>query len=529
MDSAQRQQANKYIDLFNRQKTLIILIFLLSLPLGLAVYFFTPKVYQSTSLLSYQQQAISPNKLSPDVESRIRDIVSTLTQIVTSRTNLESLIVNLDLYPEQREELPTEDVIEILREKIEIEPSKRGDVFTISYSGSDPDKVVRVTNELASKFIEENLKYRQERATETSSYTNEELQMAKKVMDKQENSMRDYKLKFYNEMPDQREVNMSALTSLQEQYQGKQDSIQELGRTLVLIQDQLSNRKKIVKNVLQTTGDATGGNFDELVDGQISKYEQLEKMNARLDSLLMKYTEKHPETKRVRKIIANLEKDLEMEPKTADSQKDSNGNSASLQFDKTIMELTVQRKNIELNITNIEQEKEQLKRKINQYEQWVAAAPIREAEWSALTREYGQLKRHYDYLVAQDLEAKSMLNLERRQKGSQFRIEDPARFPEKPIKPNFFKIVGLSALVGMGFGLGLTLVFDFFDSSFRDSESLESALGVPLLTTVPYVETDEERKADKFKQIITIFILILITAGVASLFAGAWVRGYIVI
>ncbi|MGW8195090.1 MAG: Wzz/FepE/Etk N-terminal domain-containing protein, partial [Desulforhopalus sp.] len=115
MDSTQRQLAYKYIDLFERRKILIITIFLLSLPIGLAVYLLTPKIYQCTSLLSYQQQKISPNKLSPDVASRIRDIVSTLTQIVTSRTNLEELIVSLDLYPELREKLPTEDVIDILR------------------------------------------------------------------------------------------------------------------------------------------------------------------------------------------------------------------------------------------------------------------------------------------------------------------------------------------------------------------------------------------------------------------------------
>ena len=99
----------------------------------------------------------------------------------------------------------------MFRNKIEIIPSRQGDVFTVSYSGGDPEKVVRATNAIAAKFIEENLKYRQERATDTSSYTNQELQMAKKVMDEQDKAMRDYKLKNYNEMPEHREANMSRL------------------------------------------------------------------------------------------------------------------------------------------------------------------------------------------------------------------------------------------------------------------------------------------------------------------------------
>jgi len=68
------------------------------------------------------------------------------------------------------------------------------------------------------------------------------------------------------------------------------------------------------------------------------------------------------------------------------------------------------------------------------------------------------------YLVAQNLEAKSMLNLERMQKGSQFKIEDPARVSEKPIKPNFLVIIGMTALARLGAGMVITLAVDFLDT-----------------------------------------------------------------
>jgi hypothetical protein len=56
-----------------------------------------------------------------------------------------------------------------------------GDVFEVSYQGSDQDKVLRVTNALAAKFIEENLRFRQELASQTSIYVKDELEMAKEV------------------------------------------------------------------------------------------------------------------------------------------------------------------------------------------------------------------------------------------------------------------------------------------------------------------------------------------------------------
>ena len=246
MDPQQNQLLKKYLDLFLRWKAFIIACVLLSLPIGLGVYLKTPKIYQATSLLSYQQQKVNPNKMSPDLEAAIQDVVSTLTQIVTSRTNLENMITTYDLYPEARKRLPMEDVVDFMVKDIEIQPSKEGDIFQIKYSGGQPDNVVKVTNALAAKFIEENLKYREERASETSSYASNELEMAKAVMDQKEEMMRDYKLKHYNELAEQRQINVERLISLQEQYQTQQNSIQEQERTMVMIQDQIANRRKLI-------------------------------------------------------------------------------------------------------------------------------------------------------------------------------------------------------------------------------------------------------------------------------------------
>lgn len=516
MDEKQRQLVNKYLDLFFRRKIFIIACLLVSLPIGLGIYLRTPKVYQSSSLLSYQQQKINPNAMSPDIQANLRDIVNTLSQIVISRNNLEKLIKELDLYPEQRQVLPIEDVIGMFRSNIEIEPSTRGNVFSIVYSGGQPEQVVRVTNALAAKFIEENLKYRQERATDTSIYTNQELQMAKKVMDEQENAMRDYKLHNYNEMPENRDANMSQLASLQMQYQSRQESIQDLERTLVLIQDQLNNRRRLVQS---TSGPAES-------DDEISSYQRLQNLRTTLDSLLLKYTEKHPEIIRVRKLIRKME-----EEGFSGGAASSGGSprASDVPYDDVLMQLEVQQKGIRLNIANIEKEKVQLKKRMEQYEEWVKAAPQREAEWSSLTREYSQLKKHYDNLVSQNLQAESMVNLEERQRGSQFKIEDPARYPGKPIKPNFYIIMGISILAGLGLGLGGALALDTFDSSLRDPETLEPLLGIPLLITIPFIETKAEQRKRRWQFVFTLSLFLAGGALIVMLFVRAWDNGYILV
>ncbi|MCK9502524.1 MAG: hypothetical protein M0Q52_11945, partial [Lascolabacillus sp.] len=121
-----------------------------------------------------------------------------------------------------------------------------GDVFEVSYQGSDQNKVLRVTNALAARFIEENIRLRQELASQTSSYVKDELEMAKESLDKKEILMRDYKLKYYNEMPDQLVNNMNRLNALQVQYQNNQTSSHELERTRLLVQEQISSRQELL-------------------------------------------------------------------------------------------------------------------------------------------------------------------------------------------------------------------------------------------------------------------------------------------
>ena len=137
----------------------------------------------------------------------------------------------------------------MMRKKISITPANRGDTFIVSYEATNPEKVGRVTNALASGFIQENMKYREEKAAETSTYTQDELNMAKEILDRKEALMRDFKLKNYNEMPEQQAVNITRLTSLQTQYQSIQLSIQDLERTRVLSRDQLANRRQMLSEL----------------------------------------------------------------------------------------------------------------------------------------------------------------------------------------------------------------------------------------------------------------------------------------
>ncbi|WP_456473346.1 XrtA system polysaccharide chain length determinant [Desulfolithobacter sp.] len=527
MENDQRQQVKKYVGLLAFRWKMIVVFTLVALTLGLGMYMRMPKLYQASALLSYEQQRINPARMAPEVTRRLRDTVSTLSDIVTSRNNLEQVIKQFNLYPEARQQLPIEDVIELMRKNIRISPSSRGDTFTVTFQGRYPDKVMKVTNALAAKFIEENLKYREERATETSKYTQDELNMAKEVLDRKEQAMRDYKLKYYNEMPDQRAGNMQRLTALQDQYQNIQDSIQDLERTKVMVQEQIALRKQLAAGasqlgpVVQTPAVPTG---------PATPFERLQELHSRLDTLLLKYTDKHPEVRRIKQLIAKLEKDLEQPDQAAPGEEDTarSGLAARMQ-DPQLQQLKLQLREINLNIKKLREDQVKIRAEIEKYKKWIAAAPIREAEWAALTRDYNELRRHYDYLVAQNLQAASVEHLERKQKGSKFKIVDPARYPEKPFKPDFKKLILMALAGGIGLGVGLAFGLDFIDTSFKDVEDLENTLGLAVSCTVPYLPTRAEMRRQRLGSILWGTVLFFYAVALFGAMVYFWRKGMIII
>lgn len=521
----QKLSIKNLIDLVLRRKALIAGCILSALAIGLVFYLQQPKVYQSSSLLNYQQQKINPAQMSPDVDAKIKDILSTLTEIVTSRTNLLKIINEEGLYKEERARMPIEDVLVIMRKHISITPSRRGDTFVVSFEAINPEKVARVTNALATGFITENMKYREEKASETSTYTQDELNMAKVMLDKKEAVMRDYKLKYYNELPEQRAVNMASLTALQTQYQSRQESIQDLERTRLLIRDQIEVRRQLLSNIQQGSAQTLPDNKP----GQIvSDADKLVRLQNELQDLQGRYTDLHPQIKSLQKKIAVL-KETQAHQAKQGSATEKDLAKPPAHFDQTLFELQSEIKGIALNIENLNKEKENILSLIKQHQQWVAAAPVREAEWSALTRDYGQLKQHYDFLVSRNLQAESAMNLEIKQKGSQFAVVDSAQTPTKPVKPDFLKIMAVALILGCGLGGGLTIIFGLQDTTFRDPTNLAQTFGLEVICSVPHLSLEGEISRKRIWTILESSFFLLWGTTIVAAVVYFWQQGQIII
>ena len=515
-EQSQADLIKKYLNLFFDWHRLILFCLLLAITGGYYHYLSEPDIYESKASIMYQQQRINPTRMSPDDDRRLDEMVNTVAEQVMSRSSLERVIREHDLYPGMRENMPIEDVIARMRNRdISVNVDRRGSVFSVSYRGRDPEKTMRVANTLASRFIEENLRYREERAAGTTRYIQDELSMSKEVLEKKEAEMRDYKLQHYNEMPEQRASNVNRLNALQEQYQSTQRRINDLEQTRLLISEQIETRRNMERLAAGTVVTEDRGRAPRGRD-------ELSEARRELRDMLSRYTPEHPAVRRAETRVRQLESEQAALLAEAGGAGEEGAETeiAPEVRDPRIAELTSQLREIEVNLQNLRRNAEETRQRMTQYQEWIDAAPVREAEWSALTRDYDQLRSYHDNLLAQSLSAEAAESLERRQQGSQFRVVDPAFRPTTPVKGSFLQVLFMVTGLGGVMGLGLVIGFSMLDTSFRDARDLEDYLQIPVTCAVPEMPTPAEKRRRLVKNILWVlfFAAWIAAIGAASVY-----------
>jgi capsular polysaccharide biosynthesis protein len=68
------------------------------------------------------------------------------------------------------------------------------------------------------------------------------------------------------------------------------------------------------------------------------------------------------------------------------------------------------------------------------------------------------------------------------------RIIESVKVPEVPVSPNKKMNIGLAFLLGLMVSVGLSLLLEFLDNTYKNKEQLEKELGIPVVGAIPNIE-----------------------------------------
>lgn len=517
------------IPLILKYRWLIIVPFCLAVVAGSFLAVLLPKVYQARTLILIQPQKVPTDYVRSVVSADIDARISTISQQIMSRTNLEKIIADFKLFqgPEY-DNMFLEDKLESLHRRISVDVTKKDrrsdtDAFSISFKGKDPSKVMQITNALATYVIDENLKVREAQAVGTSDFLEDELASIRKELESQEARLKEYREKYMGSLPEQLDSNLRILDRLQEQATAKQESLRDAKNRMVALENQtaeLQNVRSEGRTVTTDSGDVM------IVDTEA--HQELEQARAQLADLQSRYTARHPDVIRLQKRVKKLEAEIAArpteEPSGSAPQTPSMSLSNAQQLEKDISRLVLQMEDVKAEIRSDTEDLETLANQIRVYQRRVENTPKREQELLALERDYHNIQETYNSVLSRKLEAEISVNMEKKQKGEQFRVIDPAIVPTKPIEPDMKKLFLLTIAAGLGLGGGIVFLLEYFNTGLRDAEDAEAFLELPILSNIPAIKQPAQKRWQLINNVLSVGG-VLVSGALLAAFAALTFKG----
>jgi polysaccharide chain length determinant protein (PEP-CTERM system associated) len=449
-----RREILDYLEVPLRRPRLVLIPVVLGVLGALGATFMVPKEYKSSTLILVESEKI-PDSFMPKMTTETsKQRLFTLKQEILSRTRLETVIHELNPYPNARGR-PLSKLVEDMRDAITVNV-KGADAFLVEYVHRDPATAMAVANRLVTLFIEEATRARESQVEGAYDFIESQLVEARRQLEANEEALRIHKERHLGTLPEQLGANLSTLQRLQLEQQSLNDSIRAA-----------EDRQNALQKT--TTEQARAGDLAPGLDPSA----EMAQLQGQLAALRARYTEEHPDVKALLGRIVRLEEALPPPPpKGTDPPPDTHRSP-------------LQQQSRELHV--LKTKREELEGRIASFQARVEQTPKTEQELATLNRDSKNLRDNYQVLLNKKLEAQQAEKLEKRWKGEHFKTLDPAHLPERAFFPSRSLFLAGGLLLGLALGLGLAFSVEVLDHSLKNIAELEAVVPYPVLASIPHI------------------------------------------
>jgi polysaccharide chain length determinant protein (PEP-CTERM system associated) len=486
-----------------RRSWLILLALALGATSAALVSSRLPDRFRSETLIMLIPQRIPDSYVKAAVRATIEDRLNTLQDQILSRSRLEKIITDLDLYRSQRRSLPMEDVVQRMRDNDIAFKIEGKESFRVSYVSHDALTAQKTTERLASLFIEESIRDRENVAEDTNQFLDTQLEDAKRRLVEHEKKLEEYRTRYGGELPTQVNSNLQAIQNAQVQLQSLAESANNARERRLLFERQLADIEAELGpqtpavQLTPSDGPALGE----------STSQQLQRAQARLDAALAQFKPDHPDVRAYQRAVRELQAKLAAE-RSARPSGDTPAETmkelppAERLRQQRIRDFKLQIEDIDRQLAEKQEQEHRLRAVVTDYQSRLDAVPKRESELVELTRDYTTLQASYQSLLVKREEAKLVSNLERRNIGEQFKVLDPAKAPERPFSPNRLMMNLAGAGGGLALGIFLVALLEYLDSSLKSEDDVVRVLNMRVLALVPLMVSEAERRSKRLRMAV---------------------------
>lgn len=524
-----------YISMLNRRKLSLMLPALLIFALAVVLAFALPATYQSQATILIEEQEVPQDFVRSTITSFAAQQVQVISQRVLTVENISGIVEKFSLYQQadSNSRLPRTELAAMFREQMNLDlvsadvidprsgrPTEATIAFTLAFKDASPTLAQKVTNELVTLFLNENLRDRTDQAASTEEFLASEAALLNVELLNLEQRLADFKTQNEGSLPELYQFNLATLERTQREISDVKLRLQELEKREIELAAELAQLSPS-SPVVMPSGEVVLSDTDRLKALQ-SEYRrkaaiykdnhpdvirlqreitalqaqlgvetdvddlrrQLQEQNQRLADLQGRYKNNHPEIQNTQQLIAQLEEGIRNVGSATNNEPEAD-NPAYILLDT---QLNATRS----EMRSLEDRQVELQGKIDHYEGLIKRAPNVEKDYQALLRDYNNATAKYQDIKAKQREATVSKNLEQEQKGERFALIEPPAMPTDPVSPNRPAILFLGLVLAGGAGLGFALLREALDGSIHGVNELRNIMGEAPLVAIPYIDNDAD-------------------------------------
>ena len=540
-----------YINVIRRRKRVLAITAATVMTIIILAAFLWPKTYRSQAIILIEQQDIPTDLVQTTITSYAQQRIEEIKQRIMTIGNIIGIVEEFELYTERElERITRTEIAEDFRSAVSIKPisaevvdprsgrpSQAIIAFSLSFDGEVPSKVQKITNEITTLYLDENLKDRTAQTKSTSDFLTAESEVLSGQLEELDEKIAYFKESNKGALPEQNQFNLSVVDRTELQINDLDFQIKELQKRKIQLEGDLTQISPSAPTML-SNGQMVLGEADRLkaLQSQIRQYESvyhpehpsLQRLRREINTLLdggggfdqhkemteqlrverdvlagleSKYTANHSEVLQSKRVISSLEASL------------SEGIQTDAQLTPDNPAYLVLRSRLNATNEDIRNNSEKIKalrEKVERYEGYLSRAPQIEKEYQYLLRDYQNTRMKYQEIRAKKMSADLAQNLESERKGERFTLIQPPELPIDPVSPNRTAMVFLAVILGLGVGLGVVIMLEAMSAAVFGAAEVTVLTGIAPLAIIGYMETQEEEGHHNRKRILIVLGLICI-------------------
>jgi succinoglycan biosynthesis transport protein ExoP len=544
-----------------RRKWIGIVVGVLGVAAAVTVSKIWPSTYTSTATILIEEPDVPTDLVKSTVSTYAQERLEVIQQRVMTSQNLDEIIKEFNLYPEQQETSPRSALINKLRSNVALmvvsanlsgQPQQRANqqpkasiAFNLSFSSEDPKLAEQVAHRLTDLYLNENERTRKEKAAGTTAFLGEQAKKLYAEVQSLEQRLLDLRSKYNGSLPEQFSMNTQLLNQAQSQLMQNRADLQILTDKKSYLQSQLGTMSPYtpmtaagrpatpqaqlmslelqysdlsvrygpkhpdvvrLQRQIEVLKNQIGGVDNTALD-QV-KYGALQ---SELNAALQRYGEKHPDVQRLRRQLDDLNAQMSAAPAPSLSQ------PAGPPDNPMYLQIQSQLADVDSQIRGLNERSVALEANIADLQKRILQTPTVEAEYNSLQNQHRVALQRYQTFKDKEADAQVAENMEQQSKGETFSVIEPPQYPDVPSSPNRRLLMLAGIFLTAVLAAAAMVAIDMLDPRIYEPKSLMVAFGEMPLATVPYIRTSDEARGRRVRMIGVASVAVIVMASLLAL------------